>query len=281
MEPEMVPLIAVQQILISFAGHDFLAVCLPDGRIAVVFRHLCEALHLSRPPQIERIKANPTLSKNFLPVVIQTPGGPQVVNALVVNVLSLWLGGFQLTRLSEEKRRLIIRLQEDAEDAFSRPFVVTPIEPPQQLRSPQPPPSPLPAQDEPPLSVYDMLHEVIDRLKQNDLKTQAQLARMERQQNEDAARQAETQHELQLMREEIAVLWSVLLSREAVGEGALSADHHQSLELLMDLDHRTTGQPLAAIRRELLKVVGAAGLGHLQETDWKQIVAWFRQRLGR
>ena len=66
MEPEMVPIIALQQILISFASHDFLAVRLPDGRIAIVFRHLCEALNLSRPPQIERIKANPTLSKNFL-----------------------------------------------------------------------------------------------------------------------------------------------------------------------------------------------------------------------
>jgi hypothetical protein len=49
----------------------------------------------------------------------------------------------------------------------------------------------------------------------------------------------------------------------------------------MDLDHRTTGQPLAAIKRELLKMVGAAESGHLQEADWKQIVAWFRQRLGR
>src|SRR5690348_9575990 len=110
MEPQMTPIIPIMQVLISFAGHTFLAVQLPDGRIAVVFYHFCEALNVSRTSQLRRIQANPTLAKNFLLVRIQTPGGPQDVNVLVVSVLTLWLGGFDLTRLSEEKRRLIVLL---------------------------------------------------------------------------------------------------------------------------------------------------------------------------
>src|SRR5262245_38912670 len=121
MEPQMTPIIPIAQVLISFAGHDFLAVKLPGGKIAVVFSHFCEVLTLDRWGQVKRIQANPTLAKNFLLVRIHTPGGPQDVNALVVSVLSLWLGGFDLARLSEEKRRLIILLQEYAEEAFSPP----------------------------------------------------------------------------------------------------------------------------------------------------------------
>jgi hypothetical protein len=143
----------VDQVLISLGGYTFLVVRLPDGSIAVILRHLCEALHLSRLAQTRRIERHPFLAKHLLLVRIQTPGGPQDVNALLVSVLSLWLGGFDLTRLSEEKRELIMLLQEDAEEAFSRPFVVTPLEPPQPPKAPPP----LPQQERAALSVYDLL----------------------------------------------------------------------------------------------------------------------------
>ncbi len=172
----MTPVIPIAQVLISFAGHDFLAVKVPGGKIAVVFNHFCEALDLDRWGQVKRIQANPMLAKNFLSVRIQTPGGPQDVNALVVSVLSLWLGGFDLTRLSEEKRELIIALMEDAEEAFSRPFVVTPIEPPQQ---PKASPPPLPAQDQASLSVYDMHRALISRMEQEDQQLKMRLISLE------------------------------------------------------------------------------------------------------
>jgi hypothetical protein len=276
MQPEMSPLIPVDQAVIHFAGHDFLIVRFSDGRVAVVFSHLCEALDLDRWGQTKRIQASSTLSKNFLLVRIKTPGGPQVVNALVTSVLSLWLGGFRMGRLSEEKRALIRLLQTDAADAFNSHFytVDTQARQQQQAEAPSHVQQSVPQQIATPLSVPEMVRALADRIEQDELKKARQHA-------EDVAKQAEMQHQLQLQQGEIAVLWSVLLSRASAGEGALSADHHQTLELLMDQDHRVTGQPLAAIRRELLKMVGAAGLDHLQETDWKQIVAWFRQRMGR
>jgi hypothetical protein len=122
MEAQMTPIIPIKQVLISFAGHEFLAVQLPDGRIAVVLRHFCEALDLDLWGQLKRIQANPTLSKNLLLVRIKTPGGPQVVHALVVSALSLGLGGFRLGRHSEEKQALIKLLQTDAADAFNGHF---------------------------------------------------------------------------------------------------------------------------------------------------------------
>ncbi len=235
MEPQMTPIIPIAQVLIFFAGHNFWAVQLSDGRIAVVFRHFCEALDLDRWSQTRRIQLHPVLARHLVLVRIQTPGGPQDVNALVVSALSLWLGGFDLTRLSEEKRELIIALMEDAEEAFSRPFVVTPLESSQQ---PKVPPSPMPAQDEMSMSAYDLFRAAITRIEQEHLQREARLVqrieqgqqqlearidsmeqenqmlaarqtRIDRQQAEDVAWMAEIRHEMDIHTQQIqaVLLW--------------------------------------------------------------------------
>jgi hypothetical protein len=70
------------------------------------------------------------------------------------------------------------------------------------------------------------------------------------------------------------------LGNTSATEGALSADHQQTLQLLLRREQQVTGQPRAALERELLKAVDVAELRYLQENDWKQVVGWFRQRLG-
>ncbi len=306
MQPEMTPIIPLEQIAITFAGYTFLVVRLPDGRISVVFNHLCQALALSRRAQTRRIERHPLLAKHFLLARIKTNGGPQVVNVLVVLVMPLWLGGFDLTRLSEEKRGLIIALMEDAEEAFSRPFEDNSQARPQQQTKATLSPSPLPPQDEAALTAPELLRSAASRIEQKDQRIETRLAGVEqdnqklearltsveqenqrleamlvtrdRQQMEEAAWRAEMQHQMQLQQGEIEVLWSVVLSSAAAGEDALSAERQQALQLLLRYHQRVTGQPLATIRRELLGVVGAASLDHLRESDWRQIVNWFRQQ---
>lgn len=218
MNPQMTPIIPIAQVLISFAGYDFLAVQLPGGKIAVVFNHFCEALGVSRTSQLRRILANPTLAKNFVLVRIQTPGGPQDVNALVVSVLSLWLGGFDLPRLSAEKRRLIVMLQEDAEEAFTRPFVVTPIEPPQQPKAPPPPP----AQDMSSLSLPELMHAVGTHMEQRFLKLESQVV----QQIEQSHRELEA--------------WMVSIDRQRMEDVALMAEKGRAIEVHAEQIHALT-----------------------------------------
>jgi hypothetical protein len=289
MEPQMTPIIPIAQVLISFAGYQFLAVRLPDGRIAIVFRHLCESLNLSRPPQVERIKANPTLAKNFLLVRIQTPGGPQDVNALVVSALSLWLGGFDLTRLSEEKCRLIILLQEDAEEAFSRPFVVTPLEPPQQPKAPPPPPLQF---NQVPLSVYDLHRALVSRMEQEAQELLARLTRAE-QENlrlaEQLSRVLEDYRRLEL--------WITNIDRQQMNQVAWMAERGHGMDvqaqqitsLTVRVDHLESAGPPAADGRmprptpERLRALKTMPYPqYLQTPEWKAYRevalrrAWYR-----
>lgn len=264
MEPQMTPIIPIAQVLISFAGHNFLAVQLHGGRIAVVFTHFCEALDLDRWGQVKRIQANPTLAKNFLLVRIQTPGGPQVVNALVVSVLTLWLGGFDLTRLSEEQRRLIILLQEDAEEAFSRPFIVTPIEPPQQPKSQQATQSGRNGQSEPLPLLPEMLRAMADRVEQD--------------QREGAARHTDIERRVSVLEEERAAMWATITDYAPASPDALTADHQRMLHLLLRNCHVITRRPIADLEQELAALLGVEGILHIPEAAWDRLFAWFWQR---
>ncbi len=282
MQPEMTPIIPVDQVVIHFAGHEFLIVRLPDGRIAVVLRHLCEALELDRWAQTRRIQSQSALAKHLLLVRIKTPGGPQEVHALVTSVLSLWLGGFRLGRLSEEKRALIELLQADAADAFQSHFYQLDAQahPQQQAKVSQSPQPPLPTPDVSPVSVFDMLRAVINRVEQDHREMEAWKAQVGRQRNEEAAWKAEMQHQMGLQREATEVLWSVVLGNASAPEEALNSEQQQAIQLLLHHQHKVTGQPRAALEHELLMLVGVAEFRHLQQQDWKPIMAWFRQRLG-
>jgi hypothetical protein len=241
MEPKMTPIIPIKQVLILFAGYEFLAVQLLDGRIAVVFNHFCEALHVSRTSQLRRIQANPTLAKNFLLVRIQTPGGPQDVNTLVISVLTLWLGGFDLTRLSEEKRHLIIHLQEDAEAAFSRPFQVseTTKKHSAQLPRSEQATSPVPA----------LLRALADHIEQEQRVLVDEKARMERQRHDELAWRAEIERRLRELQAEVMALRTARENSPPAADAALSGEHEEVLHVLLYCAERMTGQPQEQLER--------------------------------
>jgi hypothetical protein len=282
MNPQMTPILPLEQATFSFAGYEFLIVRLPNGSVAVIFRHLCEALDLDRRSQTRRIQANSVLAKHLVLVRIETPGGPQVVNALMVSVLSLWLGGFRLGRLSEEKQALIKLLQTDAADAFNSHFYKAASQPAPPKPGPATPSLPPPPASQTPLpSLPEMFQALGTHVGQEIQRLEAQLASLGRQHQTDVAFLAEAHHHMQLQDERIEVLWSVLLGSAAASEDALSADQQHTLELLLHYHQRATGQPRAVTEREVLKLVGAAELRNLEQRDWKPILTWFRQRLGR
>jgi hypothetical protein len=264
MKAGMTPIIPIKQIVISFAGHDFLAVQLLGGGIAVVFRHFCEALNLDLRGQVKRIQANPTLSKNFLLVRITTPGGPQVVYALAISVLSLWLGGFQLTRLSEEKRRLIIQLQEDAEAAFSRPFTTS-----ETMKPPKSEPLPPQEQGEPSLSGHDLLRLALNRLEQEDQQQEARLVeRIEEGQQQSGARFARIERRLQKLQEEVLALRPAQNDHPPAAGAVLSEEQEEVLHMLLYCAKLITGEPQEQLQRELLAVAGVAEVSQIRQADW-------------
>lgn len=293
------PIIPVKQALIPLAGYQFLVVRLPGGDIAIVLNYLCRALGIDRWGQVQRIQEHPLLAEYLVTVQIKTAKGERIVNALIVWALSGWLSGFQLTRLSEDQRRVIIALQREAFNTFVRPFFAPETD--EQLNQPkQAPQSPQPPQGEPPQSVAEMRHALASRIEQEDQRREARLTTVEQgqqelekrqqelegrqnqldhQQAQDVAVLAEIRHRLQVQGEELEALRTAVIAGAAPPEGLLSADHHQTLRLLLVLWQRATGQPVAEAEREIVAAAGATELRLIREEAWGKILGWFWRRL--
>lgn len=227
------------------------------------------------------------LSQHFPLVLIQTPGGPQVVNALSVSVLSLWLGGFHITRLSEKKRALIMQLQQDAEAAFTSPFDTSNAQPRPQPKPSAPPkpgpestsPPPLSGPEVVPLSIADLLRELLRHVEQKERNQDALVARLDQKYHDLLAQLAEMQRRLLLTEEQVAALWAVVTasSRAGAPSDLLTADHQRTLGVLLELVCRQMGRSLEALKRELLAAMGAERMEQLREGQWDNILGWVRQ----
>ncbi len=116
------PLVAAEQARIPFHGSEILAVRLPDGLIAAVLATLCEMLKIATNAQARRIRRDEALSEHLLQVIIETPGGPQLVDVLTAWAIPTWLTGLNLNMIAPEKRPMILALKREAADVLYRYF---------------------------------------------------------------------------------------------------------------------------------------------------------------
>ena len=130
-------IVPLRQAKITIAGYLLLAVLLPDGQTGVVLSTLCKALSLQTSDQAHRLRKHPTLALALVPIKIQTPGGPQIVNALISWGIPLWIAGLQSGRRSPEYRGRLLVIQQNVGAALARQFFQSPV-------TTQPAPSPMP-----------------------------------------------------------------------------------------------------------------------------------------
>lgn len=287
MDTKEAPIIPVKQALITLAGYQFLVVQLPDGRIAIIFSYLCRALHIDRWGQIKRIQAHPLLAEYLVTVQITTAKGERIVNALVVWALTGWLSGFQITRLSEEQRTLILALQRETFDTFVRPFF------PETRGQPQSAPKEEPAQTVPPKeepesgalpppeeeeSYWEHMAAGYIGLEQE----MRELATLKKQTKADRGQIIELfrQHKKRLDHLEAQVDGlTVQVQRLSVGT-PLTAEHQGRLYVLVRAWADKSGQDVSTIERELAAAFGVETLSQLTEAAWNEIAAGFQERLG-
>jgi hypothetical protein len=119
-----------EQHTITFYGKPLIAVRLPDGTPAVVFNHLCKNMGLEQTAQVRRVRRKKALAKGLYSVRIETPGGPQVVNALTLAVTPGWLFDIDAARADPDKREEIEHYQERCMEVLyqwaSAPHLETP-----------------------------------------------------------------------------------------------------------------------------------------------------------
>jgi hypothetical protein len=130
-----------------------------------------------------------------------------------------------------------------------------------------------------PLSVADLLRELLRHVEQKERILVALFAHLSRDYHDVLSQLAEVQRRLLLNEEQVAALWSVIASSSQAGapSDALTPDHQRTLGVLLELVCHLTGRPLDALERELLAAMGAAAVGQMREGQWASIMGWIRQ----
>ena len=112
-------IIPIEQGVITFYGQPILVVRLPDERPAVVVRSLCENMGLDRLAQVRRIQRTTPIAQDLIGNVrIETDGGQQHVQVLILRSVPYWLTGIDHKRVRLEMQADVLRYQCEAVDVL-------------------------------------------------------------------------------------------------------------------------------------------------------------------
>ena len=103
------------QKTVLFYGDELVAVQVEDtGAIYVPLSRLCDNLGIERKRQAQRIRDHEVLSRSFVALAIETPGGAQEAQCLRLDLIPLWLAGVNANRVSPEVRAKLVQYQAEA-----------------------------------------------------------------------------------------------------------------------------------------------------------------------
>jgi hypothetical protein len=97
-------LITRDQRHVLIEGEEVLAAWVGETDIYIPLRPMCDALGIVARAQITRIKRDEVMAEHLRSLRIDTPGGPQTVQALHLETVPLWLAGLEPSRVQEEVR---------------------------------------------------------------------------------------------------------------------------------------------------------------------------------
>lgn len=83
----------IETLVVTFFDLPVLAARAPDGRVFLAIRDLCASVGLNRESQMRRLRADPDLSVGLQTFRIQTAGGAQPQEFLLLEHVPLWISG--------------------------------------------------------------------------------------------------------------------------------------------------------------------------------------------
>ncbi|HEU5198543.1 MAG TPA: phage antirepressor N-terminal domain-containing protein [Ktedonobacterales bacterium] len=251
--------VPVQQALVPFHGYGILSVRLPDDHVATSHSELCHMLNVARHGQIERIRRDKKLSEQLVLVRVETAGGPQDIEVLIVDAIPEWVLGIQINKLAPEKRSLLLALKAEAFDVFYGYFFGAHSRQDAQQATKQ-----LPEPDD----RWEQLYQIIAGFETEWRSMKTDMAAMK----SDIARLKAAQGQKPAGAAKGA-------ARQA--EDRLSPDHFLHLYVLARSLESRTGEPLGAVMRELAAAFQVPDIGELPDSAWDAILSWFWQRSQR
>lgn len=261
-------LIPVEQALVPFHDNEISSARLPDEIIIASLPSLCNILKIAANGQARRIRRDSALSKYLLRVLMETPGGLQITDALVAWAIPLWLMGLQPNMIAPEKRSIAMALKEEAVDVLYRYFFKTEAGPAAQ-------PTPPPAQKAP-RSALEMHIEAWQETEREwdakEARYEARVVTLERQQAQMQARLASLeQRDGGARGEEPPPQAGRILSQAHIGQVYALAHQHR----------RQSGEPISDMPRDLAETFGVPDMSDIPDEGWDYVLRWFWSRAQR
>lgn len=97
-------LTSIEQRQVLIEGETVAAVWAGQQDIYLPLRPLCDALGVQINGQIARIKRDEVMAEGLKQVRVETDGGPQIMQALHLESVPLWLAGLEPSRVREDVR---------------------------------------------------------------------------------------------------------------------------------------------------------------------------------
>jgi hypothetical protein len=97
-------LVPLEQRHIEVEGEDVLAAWTGQRDVYVPLNPICQALGVAPAAQVRRIRRDDVLVEQLRLLRIDTPGGPQTVQALHLEAVPMWLATLDTARVKEEVR---------------------------------------------------------------------------------------------------------------------------------------------------------------------------------
>jgi P22_AR N-terminal domain/ORF6C domain len=97
-------LVPLEQRHVEIEGEDVLAAWTGQRDVYVPLTPICEALGVAPGAQVRRIRRDDVLAEQLRLLRIDTPGGPQTVQALNLEAVPMWLATLDTARVKEEVR---------------------------------------------------------------------------------------------------------------------------------------------------------------------------------
>lgn len=268
-----------EQALVPFHDNEISSARLPDGAIIASLPSLCNILKIAVNGQARRIRRDQALSKYLLRVLMETPGGPQITDALVAWAIPLWLMGLQPNMIAPEKRSIATALKEEAVDVLYRYFAALDAEEVVQE-------APTPAQKAPRSALemhieawqaaLEMQTEAWQETEREwdarETRYEGRIAALEQQQAQMQARLAALeQHDGGARGEEPPPQAGRILSQAHIGQVYALAQHHR----------RQTGEPISDMLRDLAETFGVPDMSDIPDEGWDYVLRWFWSRAQR
>jgi P22_AR N-terminal domain len=105
---------ALEPRAVAFYGDEIIAVQEHDSAIYVLFSRMCENIGRSRVTETRRVQQHAVLNKGLTELIIQTPGGPQNMVCLRLDLIPLWLASIPSSRIKAAFKEKLVRYQTEA-----------------------------------------------------------------------------------------------------------------------------------------------------------------------